>query len=63
MFAINFASTLFFFCAKNSEKISVRTSDDHLCCLKENAFKGDLNQKNVCLSIPVLPKIEIKIIC
>ena len=44
----------------NLEKLVLGTSDDHLCCLNENAFKGDLNQKKcVFIHTEVLPMYQI----
>ena len=43
----------------NLEKLVLGTSDDHLCCLNENAFKGDLNQKKcVFIHTEVLPMYQ-----
>ena len=43
----------------NLEKLVLGTTDDHLCCLKENAFKGDLNQKKcVFIHTEVLPMYQ-----
>ena len=43
----------------NLQKLVLGTSDDHLCCLNENAFKGDLNQKKcVFIHTEVLPMYQ-----
>ena len=43
----------------NLYKLVLGTSNDHLCCLNENSFKGDLNQKKcVFIHTEVLPMYQ-----